>query len=538
MPKVSVVLTSYNHEKYIGRSIESVLKQTYTDYELIIVDDCSTDNSLQIIESYDDERIVTIRNERNIRHEGFYNAIKRAKGKYLAVHHSDDVWEREKLEKQVAFLDENEKCAAVFTLVTIIDENEEPYKDTNHYYYKIFDQRNRTRFEWLNRFFYYGNCLCHPSALIRKEYYEECELFDYGYAQTPDFLKWIKVCLKYDIHILQEKLVKFRVFNNESNTSGFRPVVIIRGQFEYFNILKRFLTIQTPADFIEIFPQAREYYINNEMVIEYALAMVCLEQHTQDIHKLFGLNLLLELVNDKEKALKIKVLYNFTYMDLIKESGRHDIFKCISEDLKLNTYLYLNFSNGYTEEYKISEFIVSQTMFSDYSVLFDIKSFKEEKSIDKQVINLRFDPIEGQASRCKILHVETDGNYQGISYKNATSEHDGYDLFLTTDPIYELLGDFREATYIKIEFKLERIKQHEIFELFNAKGLQHLNEIAQKNSEITQKNTEIEQKNTEIEQKNTEIEQKNTEINRFLESRSWKITRLLRDCNRIIKRFK
>ncbi len=66
MPKVSILMTSYNHEKFIGESIESVLEQTFTDFELIIVDDRSTDSSFKIIKSFKDERIIAIQNKRNM----------------------------------------------------------------------------------------------------------------------------------------------------------------------------------------------------------------------------------------------------------------------------------------------------------------------------------------------------------------------------------------------------------------------------------------------------------------------------------------
>ena len=90
-PKVSVILTSYNHAKYIRESIESVLKQTYRDFELIIWDDASTDDSWNIISEYTDERIRTFRNETNQFMSYFREAVSNvARGEYVAIHHSDD----------------------------------------------------------------------------------------------------------------------------------------------------------------------------------------------------------------------------------------------------------------------------------------------------------------------------------------------------------------------------------------------------------------------------------------------------------------
>src|SRR5437867_6559888 len=95
MPRVSVVLSSFNHGKYIEEAIDSVLGQTFDDFELIIWDDASTDNSWYLINQFSDPRIVTFRNAEQKRAIwGLNNAISQVvSGQYIAVHHSDDVWE-------------------------------------------------------------------------------------------------------------------------------------------------------------------------------------------------------------------------------------------------------------------------------------------------------------------------------------------------------------------------------------------------------------------------------------------------------------
>ena len=89
--KVSVVITSYNYDKYIKDAIESVLNQTYSDFELVIIDDCSTDNSVNIINQFEDERIKFIQNEQNL---GLKNSMQKAIscciGEWIAFLESDD----------------------------------------------------------------------------------------------------------------------------------------------------------------------------------------------------------------------------------------------------------------------------------------------------------------------------------------------------------------------------------------------------------------------------------------------------------------
>lgn len=106
-PKISVIMPAYNAEKYIGEAVESVLNQTYENLELLIIDDCSTDGTFQLLEciAKKDSRIKIFRNEKNLgvadtRNRGF----EIADGEYSALIDSDDVWRREKLEKQIELM--------------------------------------------------------------------------------------------------------------------------------------------------------------------------------------------------------------------------------------------------------------------------------------------------------------------------------------------------------------------------------------------------------------------------------------------------
>ena len=110
---VSIITPNYNCEKYISQTIESVLAQTYANWEMIIVDDCSTDNSYQIALEYakKDKRIHVYKNEINSGAAKSRNvAIQMAQGDYVAFLDSDDLWAPEKLEKQLNFMKNNNYC--------------------------------------------------------------------------------------------------------------------------------------------------------------------------------------------------------------------------------------------------------------------------------------------------------------------------------------------------------------------------------------------------------------------------------------------
>lgn len=105
---VSIITPTYNCAKFIGKTIESVLKQTYTDWEMIIVDDASKDNTEEIVNKYNDKRIKYIKLKENCGADVARNtAIEEAKGKYMAFLDSDDLWQAEKLKKQIQFMEQN-----------------------------------------------------------------------------------------------------------------------------------------------------------------------------------------------------------------------------------------------------------------------------------------------------------------------------------------------------------------------------------------------------------------------------------------------
>lgn len=105
---VSIIMPSYNTERYIGASIQSVLNQTYKEWELIIVDDCSTDRTDEIVASFSDPRIRYLKNEKNSGAAVSRNrALREAKGRWIAFLDSDDLWFPDKLERQIHFMEEN-----------------------------------------------------------------------------------------------------------------------------------------------------------------------------------------------------------------------------------------------------------------------------------------------------------------------------------------------------------------------------------------------------------------------------------------------
>ncbi len=322
MPKVTVILTSFNHEKYIREAIDSVLNQTFTDFELIILDDGSSDNSWHLINQYSDSRIKACCSLVNVGGVvGVNKAIsEQATGKYIAIHHSDDIWELDKLEKQVVYLEAHSEIGAVFTWVQIIDEHGVKLPED------WFDQENKTRWQWLNQLFHEQNHLNHPSVLIRKQCYQDVGIYRYGLAQTADAEMWSRVLIKFPIHIIQEKLTKHRLFSDKSNASGPRIEVAIRVSNEWNVLRENYLSITNFEDIVAIFPSLERFRTLKGFDSKFLLAMACLYACKQRSAWQLGLTWLFELINDETRYRKIKNLYSFSDLDFIRLTGEFDVY--------------------------------------------------------------------------------------------------------------------------------------------------------------------------------------------------------------------
>ncbi|RZL97131.1 MAG: glycosyltransferase, partial [Pedobacter sp.] len=252
MTRVSVVMASYNHAQFIEQAINSILTQTMSDLELIVVDDGSVDASNDIVASIKDKRIRHIPLKTNGGACRAMNiAIDVAQSEFVAICNSDDIWEPKKLELQMNLIQGTQGIGAVFSDVTWIDESGLSIKEGRGGELGQFRQENKSRHAWLRQILEDGNCLCHPSVLLRKEVYDRIGNLDNMLRQLPDLDLWIRLLQHYDIHIMQERLVKFRIHPN--NTSKLSPAKMNRLHREHMLITKKFFDSVSPANFYRAF---------------------------------------------------------------------------------------------------------------------------------------------------------------------------------------------------------------------------------------------------------------------------------------------
>lgn len=214
-PLVSVVMSAYNHEKYVSRAIESVLNQTYDNIEFLVADDYSTDGTVNEILKYEDRIDQIHLFDENAGGRGEF-LIQIAKGKYIAMMNSDDYWEEDKISMQVNYMENHPDCGACFTGAQCVNYAGEKID------LELFKMNNKSSEERLHDFFLSGNHLCHPSILIKNEIYKKLAEGTLMYRQIPDYYMWVRLIQEHNIHIIEKKLIyfSFDVSGGSINTSA------------------------------------------------------------------------------------------------------------------------------------------------------------------------------------------------------------------------------------------------------------------------------------------------------------------------------
>ena len=239
-PRVSVVIKSYNHAAYVGQTIQSILDQSFQDFEIVVTDDGSTDGTADVIRRFADPRIHLRVFEQNRGISTAMNAtIARARGEYIAILNSDDFALPGRLERQVACLRANSAIAAVFGLPRTVDEAGEPTRSFFDFAFPL-SLPDLSRTSLLRNFFFHCNFLCAPTAMIRRSVYGQLGSYDPRLTNLQDFDMWVRLCTGHDIHIMPEELTAFRIRADHRNASAPRIDTALRSQFEFARILRRY----------------------------------------------------------------------------------------------------------------------------------------------------------------------------------------------------------------------------------------------------------------------------------------------------------
>lgn len=251
---VSVCINAYNSADVIAQTIESVLNQTYKNLQIIVVDDCSTDNTAEVVKSFDDERIELYSLPKNGNISNANNeCLHRARGEYIAHLDSDDIWVADKIEKQVKFLEENPQYGACFSYAGFIDEHSniltKEHLPLNHL--NLYVHENMPQSGFVRSFFDKSNHICHCSMVMRKSVYEKLGDHDLTMKYLHDFDYWVRMNFCCPFYIMPEELVLCRIWRANNSTLGERE--FIAHNEEYARIMYKLIN-DCPNDmFVDAF---------------------------------------------------------------------------------------------------------------------------------------------------------------------------------------------------------------------------------------------------------------------------------------------
>jgi glycosyltransferase involved in cell wall biosynthesis len=240
LPLVCICIPTYNSASTIEKTLSSLLNQTYPNISFIVVDNCSTDQTIELVESFRDPRVRVIKNSHNLGAEGNFNrCIELAHGKYSAIYHADDIYEETMVAQQVGFLESNPKASGVFTEATIIDEFgrftgsiaipvELRQKGPLYYFFDIFKAILKN-----------SNFLICPSLMTRTDIFQKeikswrGELF----SSSADLDVWFRLLELGPIGLLPKKLMRYRISNQQFSSQ----VRTITARADFFKVIDFYL---------------------------------------------------------------------------------------------------------------------------------------------------------------------------------------------------------------------------------------------------------------------------------------------------------
>lgn len=201
-PKVSVIIPTYNRGKFIGAAIQSVLNQTFQDFEVVVVDDGSTDQTGDVVKAFASGKVKYVYQPNRGRSNARNHALGLAKGRYIAFLDSDDLYLPDKLALQVDYMDSHPEIGMIYTSAYCIDENGARMKD----------EYEATVSGWVYEHiaFFVPVTITLPTAMVRKEVFDKVGGFDEAMERFEDTDMWRRISKHYQINALHERTCLLR----------------------------------------------------------------------------------------------------------------------------------------------------------------------------------------------------------------------------------------------------------------------------------------------------------------------------------------
>ncbi|MCK8073694.1 glycosyltransferase [Vibrio sp. 1CM23M] len=305
--KVSILIPCYNASKYIKGCIDSLLLQSMGDFEIVIVDDGSTDSSLEIIKSYSDKRIKLIDLEKNV---GITNALnvglRYCEGQFIARMDADDIALPYRLSKQVDYLEKHPDYIAVGSSIINFDEfgNESliPYPESN--------------MDIISNLFLFERTICHPSVMFRRSIVTNSKLeYSKKYIHCEDLYFWYQLSKLGKLHNIQEPLIKY-YRHTEQISSKYSDVQLYNTERLLFDIYKDSDIEISKFTIRKLTKPSTANFINDSDIID-------IKRHLTDLH------ISKEIVESTIRFKSMKFSTNFGKLAILKAIAKFVLFKRI-----------------------------------------------------------------------------------------------------------------------------------------------------------------------------------------------------------------
>lgn len=450
---VSVCISAYNSASTVLETLNSVVNQTYKNLQIIVVDDCSTDDTVQLIKSIDDTRIELHKTVQNFNVTVAFNeSLKYVKGDYIARIDADDVWQPDKIEKQVKFLENHLEYGACFTYAQIIDKfgNINCDSELN----KAFIVENDTQIK-MYRFLYDNlNHFCHSSSLIRSQVMKEIGNYDVSILQLQDYDYWMRLLPKYNVYIIPEYLTIYRTGGISSEMIGKKLNI---HNNEYLRAIYKSVNICPDKIFLETFADKLKFqgkHTHEETEIEKAFVLLEGTFYSRG-NPVLGILKFSELFQN-EKYVKIASdKFNFFAKDLYKYE---EMPFCLSSLALTNNFttVYFDRGNGFNENDTVKYDLAEDGVFN------------LKLDVSKDVKSIRVDPVDSALCMLTELNITSDGKSIAYGGNFIATDNGKTALFFSTDPqiVFDVNSTSKtvDIAFKVFEFGLKNTEMQKKFE--------------------------------------------------------------------------
>lgn len=311
----SILCPCFNHEKYVADFIKSVLAQSYQDWELVIVDDCSADKSVEIIKSFKDERIKLVQHNYNKGVNVAINtAFENSCGNNIVLCASDDMLELFALQKYKEAFDKH-KTDAIYVNLAVIDENNQLRTDYENSSLPILN--NEPRCWYLHKMFFKSNVLYSPGLAMSRKIMEKLYPLPPANSIYQDYKMNVEILGCTEAVVLPDKLVKYRVVKDGKSLSS-NSYSKLRSRLEEDSLMDSFLKIKD----VDLIKQVFEKEIKETGIVPYPdtikffLGRMALFSD-KGCRQMWGYHKIMEFYNDTLSQNVLKNRYNFVFKDLL-----------------------------------------------------------------------------------------------------------------------------------------------------------------------------------------------------------------------------